>query len=155
MPDLVRQFCYARRPFFRIALKFAASLLICARSHAQAPSDNVVTIRVDSSIAGVRIFPDFLGFGYETSAVAQSNFFSATNLTMIQLYRNLSQHGLMRIGGIISDHTKYVPDGIPAARTQTEVTIINQKNLAGSGGLRASSRVEGDVGPQPWHRLQR
>ena len=74
-----------------------------------------------------------MGFGYETSAVAQSNFFSPNNVTMVQLYRNLSSHGLIRIGGIISDHTKYVPDGTPVAHTQREVTIINQANLADLG----------------------
>lgn len=90
-------------------------------------------IRVDPKVATGRIADDFMGFGYETSAVAQSNFFSAKNVTMVRLYRNLSAHGLIRIGGIISDHTKYVPDGEPAVRTQTGVTVINQKNLAELG----------------------
>jgi hypothetical protein len=76
-----------------------------------------------------------MGFGYETSAVAQSNYFTAKNATLVRLYRNLSAHGLIRIGGIISDHTKYVPDGLPVARAQTEVTVINRANLADLGGF--------------------
>jgi hypothetical protein len=108
----------------------AALLLVFARSQAQGQRPDVVRIQVDPNMAVSRISPDFLGFGFETAAVAQSNFFSATNFTMIRLYRNLSPHGLMRIGGIISDHTRYVPDGTPAVCTQTEVTIINKKNLA-------------------------
>jgi hypothetical protein len=54
---------------------------------------------------------------------------------MAQLYRNLSPHGLIRIGGIISDHAKFVPDGTPVARTQKEVTVINQTNLDDLGGF--------------------
>ena len=89
-----------------------------------------VNIRVDPNTIVSRISDDFPGFGYETSAVAQSNFFSGTNSTMVRLYRNLSLHGLIRIGGIISDHTWYAPEGTPAARTQKEVTIINRANLS-------------------------
>jgi hypothetical protein len=80
-----------------------------------------------------RIAPDFIGLGYETAAVAQSNYFSAHNATLIRLYRNLSPHGLARIGGNVSDHVKYVPDGASMARTEKEVTIINQANLVRLG----------------------
>lgn len=95
----------------------------------------VVRLQINPETVISRISPDFLGFGFETAAVAQSNFFSASNLTMIQLYRNLSPHGLIRVGGIISDHTRYVPDGMAAPRTQTEVTIINRKNLQDLAGF--------------------
>jgi hypothetical protein len=114
----------------RIVLVCAAALFVCARSQAQDQRADVVRIQVDPNTIVSRISPDFLGFGFETAAVAQSNFFSATNFTMVRLYRNLSPRGLMRIGGIISDHTRYVPGGTPAVRTQEEVTIINKTNLA-------------------------
>jgi len=94
-----------------------------------------VNIRVDPKTIVSRISDDFAGFGYETSAVAQSNFFGAANSTMVRLYRNLSPHGLIRIGGIISDHTQYAPEGVPAARTQKEVTIINRANLSDLGNF--------------------
>ncbi len=48
---------------------------------------------------------------------------------MIQLYWNLTHHGLIRIGGNISDHTKYVPNGTSAPRTQKNTTIINKTDL--------------------------
>ncbi len=96
---------------------------------------DAVKIQVDPNTKLSRISADFLGFGHETSAVAQPNFFSPKNLTMVQLYRNLSTHGLIRIGGIISDHAKFVPDGTPVAQTQRAETIINQANLADLGGF--------------------
>lgn len=108
----------------------AAALLAASPSPAQDKQDvEVVKLRVNSTVALSTISDDFIGFGYETSAVAQSNFFTARNSAMIQLYRNLSPHGLIRIGGNVSDHTRFVPDGISAARTEREVTIINQTNL--------------------------
>jgi hypothetical protein len=114
--------------WYRI-LSCLAALAVCPHLPARTEPAEVVRIQVDPGTVLSRISSDFIGFGFETSAVAQSNYFSATNLTMIQLYRNLSPRGLMRIGGIISDHTRYVADGTPAARTQTEVTVINRKNL--------------------------
>lgn len=117
------------------ALVCATALFTCARLAAQDQGVDVVKIRVDPNTSLSRISADFIGFGYETSAVSQSNFFSPKNATLAQLYRNLSPHGLIRIGGIISDHAKYVPDGTPVANTQTGVTIINQANLADLGGF--------------------
>jgi len=119
----------------RKVLFCASVLFICVRLPAQVQRVEVVKIQVDPNTVLSRISADFMGFGYETSAVAQPNFFSPKNVTMVQLYRNLSSHGLIRIGGIISDHTRYMPDGTPVARAQIAVTIINQANLADLGGF--------------------
>ena len=115
----------------RIFLACAAGLFLCARLQAQ----DVVQIQIDPKTMVSRISPDFVGFGYETSAVAQPSFFTARNSTMVQLYRNLSPHGLIRIGGNVSDHTKYVPDGAAAARTEKEVSVINRASLENLGGF--------------------
>src|SRR5689334_558111 len=93
----------------------------------------VVQIQIDTATANATISEDFIGFGYETSAVAQPDFFSGKNTQLIQLYRNLSPHGLIRIGGNVSDHTRFVANGTPAVKTEREVTIINQANLADLG----------------------
>lgn len=96
--------------------------------------DNI-TLHVNPEKTLEHISPDFIGLGYETSAVAQPGFFDPENKKMVRLYRNLSTHGLIRIGGIISDHTEYRPKGTPAPRTQKEVTVINRKNLADLGAF--------------------
>lgn len=102
---------------------------------ARAEEAATVKIQVDTKTVMSRISPRFIGFGYESSAVAQPDFFSAKNARMVRLYRNLSPHGLMRIGGNVSDHTQYVPNGISAAHSEREVTILNQKNLADLGAF--------------------
>jgi hypothetical protein len=92
-----------------------------------------VRLQVDTETVLSRVSEDFIGFGYESSAVAQPNFFSAENAVMVRLYRNLSHRGLIRIGGNVSDHTQFVPDGVSAARTEREVTVINRTNLVDLG----------------------
>jgi hypothetical protein len=108
-------------------------LLSTARGAEQA--DHLVKVRIDASAVVGKISDDFLGFGYETSAVAQPGFFSAGNSRMIRLYRNLGPHGLIRIGGNVSDHTRFISDGTPAAKTERQVTIINRQNLADLAGF--------------------
>ena len=92
-----------------------------------------VKIQVDTQTVVSRIAPDFMGLGYETSAVAQSNYFSAKNTTLVHLYQNLSPNGLIRIGGNISDHTQYIPDGVAKVQTEEGVTVINQASLVELG----------------------
>jgi hypothetical protein len=106
--------------------------LWCAGGRLEA-ADEPVKIQVDAQTVVSRIAPDFIGLGYETSAVAQSNYFSAKNTALVHLYHNLSPHGLIRIGGNISDHTQYIPDGVPAVQTEEGVTIINQASLVKLG----------------------
>ena len=117
----------------RKVLLYSCVLFISAPLLAQDQDVEVVIIQIDPNTTLSQIPADFLGFGYETSAVAQSNFFSLKSLTMAQLYRNLSTHGLIRIGGIISDHTKFVPDGTSVAQTQRGVTVINRASLVELG----------------------
>ncbi len=117
------------RAFHSIAF-FGAFVVSSSDADVIAP---IVKIQVNPDVVISRISPDFIGFGYETSAVALTNYFSASNLALIRLYDNLCPHGLIRIGGIISDHTRYIPDGVPAVKTQDGVTIINQANLKSLG----------------------
>lgn len=127
-------FASSYQHFSRIVL-FGTALVVGMPLQAQNETVVQVKIQVDPETVVNRISPDFIGFGYETSAVAQSNYFSPKNAALIQLYRNLSPHGLIRIGGNISDHTQYVSDGPATVHTEKEVTIINQTNLADLAGF--------------------
>lgn len=119
----------------RRALAWLGATLVCLTLPVSAGNLESIKVQVDPSTAVSRISPGFIGFGYETSAVAQTNYFSAKNAVLIRLYRNLSSQGLIRIGGNISDHTRYVPDGIATVRSEREVTIINRRSLADLAGF--------------------
>ncbi|MEO8853412.1 MAG: hypothetical protein ABI359_06515 [Ginsengibacter sp.] len=116
------------------------TLFVCVRSQGQSSNNSVVKISVNPKIILAAISPDFIGLGYETSAVAQPNYFSGQNSKLIQLYHNLNPHGLIRIGGNISDQTKYVTDSTSIAHTEKEVTIINHNDLV---NLQKFSRATG------------
>ena len=92
-------------------------------------------ISIDPAMKVASIPEDFLGFGYETSALAREGFFHPDNKHMVQLYRNLTPHGLARIGGIIGDLTRYEPEGTLVAETQKGTTVINRKVLEDFGAF--------------------
>jgi len=120
----------------RPKILFCAGLLfLCARLPAQSQPVEAVKIQLDPQMVVSHIAPDFIGFGYESSAVAQTNYFSGKNATLVKLYRNLSTNGLIRIGGNVSDRTKYDPRGISVVNSQRAVTVINRTNLENLGGF--------------------
>lgn len=109
------------------------ALLLSLTSISVQADAELVKITTDPQSNVVSIPEDFLGFGYETSAVAQAGYFTDQNRALVQLYRNLSHQGLIRIGGNISDHTRFEPGGVATVNPEERVTIINEtslKNLA-------------------------
>ena len=109
---------------------------IAAFASAQQPiSPDAISIQVEPGTVLTRIADDFTGFGYETSAMAREGFFSAKNTHMVQLYRTLGTSGLMRIGGIIGDHTRFEPDGKPVPHAMQDTTVINRSVLDDLGGF--------------------
>jgi hypothetical protein len=102
-------------------------------------SGKTIRLSVDPHLVEAAISDDFIGFGYETSALAQEAYFTSRNTHLVQLYRTLSSRGLVRIGGNISDHTRFVPNGLPQVHSEKETTVINQAVLDEFGGfLRAT-----------------
>lgn len=95
----------------------------------RAALEPLVRLRLEPGTVLHSISSDFIGFGYEKSAVAQEGLFTATNAHLVQLYRTLSPHGLVRIGGNVSDHTRFVPEGKRLVRTEKETSIINRTSL--------------------------
>src|SRR5690349_21354860 len=123
------------KQFFLLTL-----LMACASSAAQADgSTEKVRINIDPDSVQRPIAQDFIGFGYESSAVAREGYFSPSNAHLVQLYRALGPHGLVRIGGNVSDHTRFVPDGAAQVQSEKGTTVINQKVLQDFGDfLRAT-----------------
>jgi hypothetical protein len=94
-----------------------------------------VEIRVEPGSVIAAIPDDFIGFGYETSAVAHEGLFTPGNSKLVQLYRNLSPHGLVRIGGIISDHAAFIPGGVRKEASLRGTTVINTAALFDLAGF--------------------
>ncbi len=87
--------------------------------------DNVTTqITVHSDQTVGSIAPDFIGLGYEISSVARLGLLSATNEVYVQLVRNLSKQGVIRIGGNTADYASYSPSA--AAVSAPKTTVVNE-----------------------------
>ena len=97
------------------------------------PTNDAIRIQVTTDAVIARTDEFFEGFGYETSAVARQGYFSPQNTHLAQLLHTLSPHGLIRIGGNISDWARYVPNGTPLVMAQNRTTIFNQSELADLG----------------------
>jgi hypothetical protein len=75
----------------------------------------------------VEIPPDFLGLGYEMSSVATKGLLSTANRRYTELVRGLGANGVLRVGGIVADYTRYIPDGPNA--NEPKNTVITRENL--------------------------
>ncbi len=58
--------------------------------------------------------PDFAGFSYESAQLADSAYFSDANLALVEQFRKLSNRGVLRLGGNLSDVTLWKGGSKPA-----------------------------------------
>ncbi len=78
------------------------------------------TIRITDEEVN-RIPHEFTGLSYESSQLSHPRFFSADNHDLIQLFRTLGGHGVLRLGGNMSEYTVWDPTGsTEVAQTETE-----------------------------------
>ena len=70
--------------------------------------------------------PDFMGLGFESSAVAVPGLLSSGNRAYVQLVRNLGR-GVIRIGGNVSDYSRYDVGAVAASGHKS--TVLNYESL--------------------------
>ena len=61
--------------------------------------------------APVEVPANFTGLGYEMSSLAMPNLLSPANQRYVELVLGLGPQGVMRVGGIVANYTRYVPSG--------------------------------------------
>lgn len=64
---------------------------------------------------------NFTGLGYEMSSVATPGLLRAGNRRYVELVRGLGREGVLRVGGIVANYTRYEPNGQPAFDKQNTV----------------------------------
>jgi hypothetical protein len=111
----------------------AGSLLAAWQPGVIAGADQVVAVAVDIDRRIGTIAADFIGLGYEISSVAIPGLLSAANRTYVQLVRNLSREGVIRVGGNTSDDASYAPD--QRAVSATKGTVVNDAMLQQFGSF--------------------
>ncbi|WP_419805894.1 hypothetical protein [Terriglobus sp.] len=110
MPSLTR------RTF--LAQTLAASATIAITAQQQQESAPGATLKLTPGAPGPRVPQDFIGLSYEVMQLEDPAFFSPQNVGLIQQFRNLTPHGVLRLGGNTSEFSwwKAMPDVQPPHR---------------------------------------
>ena len=118
-----------RREFLSIASAAAASCLASHLLHAQSGTPISATLTIDESATLAAIPPDYIGLIYESAQLANPAFFSAKNTALIALFRELSDWGVLRLGGGTSEFTAFTADETQAAAPFDAVGPDTSKNV--------------------------
>jgi len=105
-----------------LASAVAAPLLPCAALAATS-----VSIRIDPRRRLRAIPADYMGLGFEASSVATPGLLSADNHTYVELVRTLGAQGVVRIGGNVSDFTRYDANG--TAKNLPKDTVLTKESI--------------------------
>ena len=70
---------------------------------------------------------NFVGLGYEMSSVATPGLLSVKNHPYVHLVEGLGTAGVMRVGGIVADYTRYVANG--STQSDRQNTVITGADL--------------------------
>ena len=109
-----------RRRF--VALSVVASLP-GVRAFGQASGAAVITLHPDKP--GPTVPANFVGLSYETQQLSDPTFFAASNKGLIEQFRALSPHGVLRLGGNTSDYGfwKPTPTSVAPPRAKREYKV--------------------------------
>ncbi len=101
-----------------------------AATESTADSAMALSFRKD---APFRLPANFIGLGYEMSSVAPLGLLSASNERYVQMVKQLGGSGVLRVGGIVADYTRYEPNG--TISTDPHHTVITQASLEQLNGF--------------------
>lgn len=87
----------------------AAMAVAAARLHAQDALKAQVTLEIPAEATGAQMPADFVGLSYEVQQLVDPNFFSVKNTGLIRAFREISTHGVLRLGGNTSEFAWWKP----------------------------------------------
>lgn len=120
----------SRRAMIVNAIYASASAVIASDWKASAQSNTSIVLNL-AKTTPVEIPANFTGLGYEMSSVATPGLLSTGNKRYVNLVRGLGPQGVLRVGGIVANYTRYVPDGMAEHdRTNTVITRACLEHLA-------------------------
>lgn len=123
-----------RRELLGSMLTLSAGFLFTRESNGLAADATNLTLRLGGK-AAVSVSPNFTGLGYEMSSVAPIGLLSANNERYVALINGLGSKGVIRVGGIVADYTRYEPEGTIAAERQN--TVITRQSIEQFAGFLA------------------
>jgi|GEM_PF-3466549 hypothetical protein len=115
-----------RRTFSRKLLQSSIGLAMPLSRLSVVQRSRAISLRA-ADASPIEVSANFTGLGYEMLSVASPGLLSPTNQRYVNLVRGLGPKGVMRIGGIVADYTRYLPEG-PGANHFKD-TVITKSNL--------------------------
>lgn len=92
-----------RRSFLRgLSLTSLGVMLRASRSRAQAAPGAAIALTLGSA-GGAPVPPNFVGLSYENMQLEDPTFFSPKNKSLIEQFRRITPHGVLRLGGNTSE----------------------------------------------------
>lgn len=98
----------------------SAAAAITFKSVAQASSHHDAKLILHPERTSFKIPENFVGLSYETQQLSDPDFFSPANAGLIEQFRALAPHGVLRLGGNTSDYAffKSSHDAVPPPRAK-------------------------------------
>jgi hypothetical protein len=137
-----------RRAFLRnagaAALSGWATRIVPGQASVPASAQPIqATLTIDESATLATVPADFIGLSYESAQLANPTFFAATNKALIVLFRELTDQGVLRLGGGTSEFAAFTteepkgeppfdavgPDNSKNVKADTPVTPKSLRNL--------------------------
>jgi hypothetical protein len=115
-----------RRLLLENALKLSAGLALAPSAVSFADTSSALTLKL-STEAAVNVPENFTGLGYEMSSVARLGLLGTANHRYVALVEGLGAEGVLRVGGIVANYTKYQPDGMIQA--ERENSVVTRETL--------------------------
>lgn len=110
----------SRRRLLENAVKISAGLACAPAAISLADESALITLRLAHGTP-VDVPANFIGLGYEMSSVASTGLLDPENHRYIELIRGLGPKGVLRVGGIVANYTRYEPQGTVLAERQNTV----------------------------------
>jgi len=99
-----------RRSFVSLAASAAAMELALGRT---GRAQSATAVRIEEPLVKPRLMPlDFTGLSYEMGQLYNAEYFSPRNTELIRRFRDLSEHGVLRLGGHLSNITPWEGVGL-------------------------------------------
>lgn len=119
-----------RRTVLETILKSSAGFALLHGRRGFADAGSPLALRLGAGMPA-KVPDNFTGLGYEMSSVAPLGLLSPTNHSYAALVKGLGSNGVLRVGGIVANYTRFDPHGmIVADRQNTVITDASLKQFA-------------------------
>jgi hypothetical protein len=115
-----------RRSLLERILRLSAGFALAHNAVGFSQESGTLSLRL-SKTPPVPLPANFIGLGYEMSSVAQPGLLRVANHRYVDLIRTLGPSGVLRVGGIVANYTRYEATGTVVA--QPKDTVISRAAL--------------------------